>query len=131
MYANASSPISIPLSGREVTCCSVANTFSLEMWEGEGNLFLIQINVPFEFNDGRENRVLEISTPDRLGPALSVVRTKMVSATVASDGTLSLRFSSGATIAVKPHMQYEAWEVSGPKGLRWLCVAGGEIVTWS
>lgn len=102
----------------------------MELWRSEGTFF-IRINTPFEFHDGHKGHVFDPDVPTEVGPALSVIDTAVVSATIAVDASLAVTFDSGTAIIVRPHVKYEAWEVSGPTGERWLCVGGGEIVHWS
>ena len=49
---------------------------------------------------------------------------------VADDGTLVLGLGS-ATLTVRPHSMYEAWQVRGPDGLLIVCVPGGDcLAVW-
>ncbi|MGA3221830.1 MAG: DUF6188 family protein [Acidimicrobiales bacterium] len=53
-------------------------------------------------------------------------------ASVDSAGTLSLRFTSGATIRVDQDPQYEAWQVNGPGNYLVVCTPGttGDLAIW-
>jgi uncharacterized protein DUF6188 len=64
--------------------------------------------------------------------AILAVRNQIISvATVADSGTLSLTFSNGTVLSVEPHEMYEAWTVTGPRGMKMVSMPGGELAVWS
>lgn len=48
------------------------------------------------------------------------------------DGTLLLNFAGGASVAVPPDVNYEAWSVIGPGNALVVCMPGtaGELAIW-
>jgi hypothetical protein len=48
------------------------------------------------------------------------------------DGTLHLSFDNAASIAVPPHLVYEAWQISGPSTALVVCTPGnsGTLAVW-
>jgi hypothetical protein len=52
------------------------------------------------------------------------------SAEAHDDGTLVIVFASGAELRVGPSPDYESWTVTGPGGMRVVCLAGGELAVW-
>lgn len=52
-------------------------------------------------------------------------------ASVENDGTLDVRFANGNELRVQPSPTYEAWTVAGPRGMKVVCMPGGELATWN
>ncbi|GAB2454800.1 hypothetical protein GCM10027187_23770 [Streptosporangium sandarakinum] len=46
-------------------------------------------------------------------------------------GNLIVKFDGGLDLTVDFDAKYEAWEISGPKGWRVVCMPGGGIAVWS
>lgn len=63
-----------------------------------------------------------------LGP---VLRGAITSAVVNSSGTLTLDLDSGSRLVVPPDDEFEAWTLVGPNGYRIVCMAHGELATWT
>ncbi|GGJ05738.1 hypothetical protein GCM10011581_48520 [Saccharopolyspora subtropica] len=51
-------------------------------------------------------------------------------AAVSSDGTLTVKFATGSELRVQASPSYEAWTVAGPRGMKVVCMPGGELATW-
>lgn len=49
---------------------------------------------------------------------------------VAADGTLTVTFADGDELRVPSDPDYESWTVTGPRGLRVVCLPGGELACW-
>ena len=47
------------------------------------------------------------------------------------DGTLTVSFADGHSLAVAPHDLYEAWQVNGDDGSLIVCMPGGELSWWA
>lgn len=70
------------------------------------------------------------SDPVGLGPALRLVRQRVVQAHTAPDDTLCLFFSDGSRLVVAPHPDYEAWILSMTSGAIIICVPGGSTTAF-
>ncbi|WP_156934862.1 DUF6188 family protein [Pseudonocardia spinosispora] len=46
-------------------------------------------------------------------------------------GGLCVEFVNGSTIVVAADDEYESWNLTGPQGLRIVCMPGGELAFWS
>jgi hypothetical protein len=45
-------------------------------------------------------------------------------------GMLSVAFDNGARLRIKPDSSYEAWTVSGPRGMLVVSMPRGELAIW-
>ena len=70
--------------------------------------------------------------PERqdVAPALSLFLGSITSAVAFKSGRLELRFADGTELMVESHEQYEAWEATGPGGLRFVAMPGGKLAVW-
>ena len=50
---------------------------------------------------------------------------------VQPSGLLTVSFVDGQELLVRPHPEYEAWTIVGPRGERTVCIPGGGISEWS
>jgi hypothetical protein len=79
---------------------------------------------------GAERR-LDPAETEKLGPLLALLRRPVQSITLTRGGELSVAFGGGLTLSVAADRRIDAWEVQGGgalEGLRYRCVAGGEMV---
>lgn len=51
-------------------------------------------------------------------------------ATIADDGQLTLRFTEGTSLTVRPDDKYEAWQLRDDNGLLIVCTPGGGLAIW-
>jgi len=79
--------------------------------------------------------------PETVDPALGAFAValkyqQLTECRVGSDGTLSLRFASGAAIDAPPHDTYESWEIVHERSevsgeyFRLICGSGGDVAVW-
>ena len=61
---------------------------------------------------------------------LSLVGMEVSEAMAIETGLLMLRFDMNAELLAEPHVEYEAWSLSGPGGERVVCMPGGELAIW-
>jgi hypothetical protein len=66
--------------------------------------------------------------PDRFP---SLLNQSVTSASADYTGTLILGFDSGTSLRVEPDPDYEAWNITGPRGRMIVCMPGGELAVWS
>ncbi|MGW7074645.1 DUF6188 family protein [Streptomyces sp. NPDC054866] len=71
--------------------------------------------------------------PDRqdVAAALALFGANVVSAVAFKTGTLQLAFDNGLELTCQPDPAFEAWQVTGPGGCRFVAMPGGELAVWS
>jgi hypothetical protein len=119
----------LPLEGLEITRCVVDHAFSLEAAHADG-MVTVRIEGPLSLKDGRSEHAIDPSVPTELGPALGLVRGSIERARVSPEGRLSLVFQDGREVTVEPSDDFEAWELTAPRGVKAVCRAGGGVSTW-
>lgn len=121
----------IPMQGYVVTQCRIDYAFGIELWKSDEFWFSIRISGNFicRVND-REYHLSAEHAPTEISPALSIIHKPVELAIAKKDGLLELAFSPDIQITVLPNPQYEAWELSGPKGLHLICTPGGNVAVW-
>lgn len=75
-------------------------------------------------------------TPDEdpaeaFAPILQLVGLDVVESTADDSGVLRMTFEDGNLIHVPADDEYEAWNVSGPRGALVVSMPGGELAIWS
>jgi hypothetical protein len=65
------------------------------------------------------------------GHILAAALNEIISTATVDSGTLNLTFSNGTVLRVEPHEMYEAWTVTGPRGMKVVSMPGGELAVWS
>jgi hypothetical protein len=65
------------------------------------------------------------------GHILAAALNEIISTAIVDSGTLNLTFSNGTVLRVEPHQMYEAWTVTGPRGMKVVSMPGGELAVWS
>jgi Family of unknown function (DUF6188) len=95
--------------------------------------FEVVIETPFIVISAKgEERTADPSITTSLVPLLELYPDALMAATVDSDATLQLRLSSGASLVVPPHPEFEAWQVNGRDGFLVVCTPGGaNLAVWS
>ncbi|GDY34030.1 DUF6188 family protein [Gandjariella thermophila] len=54
----------------------------------------------------------------------------IVSLVAEESGVLTVAFPDGISLRGEPSDAYEAWNVTGPGGMRVVCMPGGELAKW-
>jgi Family of unknown function (DUF6188) len=95
--------------------------------------FEVVIETPFIVITAKgEERTVDPSITTSLVPLLELYPDALMAATVGSDATLQLHLSSGASLVVPPHPEFEAWQVNGRDGSLVVCTPGGaNLAVWS
>lgn len=70
----------------------------------------------------------EDTTAD-FGPLRDLVGCRVTEST-ADSGVLEVRFENGCRLRVDPDDSYEAWTLAGPRGMKVVCMPGGELAVW-
>jgi hypothetical protein len=91
----------------------------------------LRVGVPFTLRqaDGLERRV-DPREPEQLAPLLTLVGRRAEAFEATRDGALSVGFSDGTVVDVRPEARHEAWRLQGAGGLEGLdyrCPAGGGV----
>jgi hypothetical protein len=63
-------------------------------------------------------------------PLKALVEQVITSSAAEESGRLMLAFGNGTSLRVAPSEAYEAWTVTGPGGMRVVCMPDGELVVW-
>ncbi len=120
----------IPLSGRTVTQLRIDYAFSLQFLERWSDI-VIRIGVPFLLARSGEHFAKLAIEPDSLCPALCLHNKVAEFGYAYKDGRLDLRFTDGTALRVETSQDaYEAWELSGSRGLLVVSLGGGSLAVW-
>jgi hypothetical protein len=119
----------LPMSGQQVTrCCAdyAAVTFLLL------NGVQIDIESPFILTEpgGHEYSLNPDGDAVSLAPILAARRQAVQDGTAFKNGRLLIHMKNGGRISVPADENYEAWTVSGPRGLRIVSTPGGDLSVW-
>ncbi|WP_406376133.1 DUF6188 family protein [Streptomyces sp. NBC_00647] len=63
--------------------------------------------------------------------ALALFGAKVVSAVAFKTGSLRLVFDNGLHLTCRADPSFEAWQLTGPGGWRFVSMPGGELAVWS
>lgn len=121
--------VELPIVGREVSRLVLDFRLTLQFL-GDGADLDIAIATPFSIEDSERTHRLDPERPESLGPALTILRQVVESATVNEDGGLELVFSNGLTLRLAPDPNYEAWESTSSGGAKVVCLPGGSLAVW-
>ena len=64
-------------------------------------------------------------------PVSALAGRRVRTAGTLESGALHIAFEGDAELLVEPSTDYESWTVTGPGGMRVVCLAGGELAVWS
>jgi len=123
--------LELPLTGWCVTQCCVDHAFTIRLRRQQGE-FSIRIEADFAFVPSRGAEIVHIRPGiiRELAPALEVFGSSIDRAVVYKDGKMCIDFSNGMSISAEPDEEYEAWNVSGPRGFLIVALPGGGIMMW-
>lgn len=65
-----------------------------------------------------------------VGQLNSLLNRAITSAAADESGSLIITFTDGTRLQVDPNSTYEAWTVTGPDGLKVICMPEGELAIW-
>jgi len=101
-----------------------------QSWSLDGSTE-VRIAGPFALRQGAGvERQLDPADTTTLGPVLAIVRRRLTSLTIASDGELTATLDGGMALVVPPSRRTDAWEVQGGgalEGLSYRSLASGEL----
>ena len=119
----------LPLEGLSIARCVIDHAFSLEA-SREHDIVVLRIECPFTVSKTGMQYVLEPNEPANLGPATALVHASVRTARASAEGRLSIVFDDGRELTVEPSDDFEAWELTGPNGVKAVCRPGGGVSTW-
>jgi hypothetical protein len=120
----------VPLFGRTVSRFQIDSRLSIEFLDPDREYLMITIEQQFCLElEGVEYR-LNPENPCELGPVFSILHNTVQSALAYKDGTLKLEFTNGSKLVIVAHPKYEAWGLAGDRGLRIVCLPGGDLAVW-
>jgi hypothetical protein len=112
------------LAGTELTFIRVDHTVLLQFGDAQ-----VQIETPFDLDDGRHRSRLDPGERAALGPVLAIYPASLVSAAVDASLDLHLVFEGGVSLHIPQHPHYESWHILGPGARQIHCPpAGNETV---
>ena len=121
----------VPLGGLAVTQCRVDHAFTLVVTDEPKQVFEVRIEQPFFIESRGVESAIDLEAESAcLGPALSVLHQVVERASAFKDGRLGLAFANGTLLRVPFSVEFEAWEIVGPDGLRIVSLPGGELALW-
>ncbi|NUO34184.1 MAG: hypothetical protein HOQ18_12680 [Dermatophilaceae bacterium] len=110
---------------------AVRHEYAVELWTERHWEFRLAGHTVLEV-DGRPPQVIDNDTPpDPRDTDLiqGLVGQTFSSVVISPGGRLDISLA-GARLSVDPDDHWESWELSGARGAKIVCVAGGELVTW-
>lgn len=69
--------------------------------------------------------------PMAMAPALKLLHVSADRLEASRNGRLTVALGEGGLVEVAPDDDYEAWNVTGPEGLRLVSMPGGEVAVWA
>jgi Family of unknown function (DUF6188) len=121
----------LDMTGAVVTQCRFDHAVTLLVDLSPGSVEL-RIEQPMEFEraDGTLGVPLQ-GTAAQMAPALELLQQEPTSLEAYKDGRLRVHFAGGGRLAVEADPDYEVWTLTGPGGLRLVCLPGGDLAVWT
>lgn len=122
----------VRIANQEVTRCSVDYAVTLVVGSGAG-AFYVTIEQPFWFrahDAGSEAWFIPEREPEKLGPVLSLLHRPVEQIVARRDGELELWLGGRAVLSAPATEEFEAWNIVGPDGMRFVAMPGGDLAVW-
>jgi len=118
-----------PMENLTVTKLEIDYAFTISSWVSNELFFSITIEADFTFRMPDNNDEVNVSPETLTGvcSVLKILHSTFRSVTAYKTGKLEIDFNSGEQIVVKPDPEYEAWNITGPGGLLYVCLPGGDF----
>ena len=121
-----------PVENLTVSQLRIEYSMGINLWTSQEFYFNVVIEAPFQFiNSNQEMIRVTPETLEGVCSILDILHETVQSAIAYKNGTLELVFKNGHRIIAKPDYMYEAWNISGPAGLLFVCKPNGEVESWS
>ncbi|WP_371600927.1 DUF6188 family protein [Streptomyces sp. NBC_00564] len=118
------------LRGRGVAGITVDYRLTLALDEG----WEVVLETPARLSSGPAHTnpgVLLVPETQDVAAALPLFGTKVVSAVAFKSGTLRMVFEDGTHLTCPTDAAFEAWQITGPGGWRFVSLPGGDLGVWS
>jgi Family of unknown function (DUF6188) len=124
----------IPIVGRRVSRIEVDTTIKVLFFDpditGDEHVEIL-IESPFHLEIDKDNYELHrVANPTGLGPIFAVIGKAVDSAVAFKKGGLQIIFENQIKLKIAPLEDYESWSIVGARGLRIVCMPGGELAVW-
>ena len=117
----------LPVLGLTVTRCVIDYRFSFDL--DQGNALVCLTSFLLSTTTGIYDLDPEKDITE-LGIALSIFQKQIEDARAYKNGDLDILFSDGSRIQARADPHFEAWEMVGNGGLRFISMPGGELAIW-
>ncbi|MFF3418818.1 DUF6188 family protein [Streptomyces sp. NPDC002698] len=118
------------LRGQGVARITVDYRLTLALDEG----WEVVLETPARLSSGPAHTnpdVLLVPETQDVAAALPLFGTKVVSAVAFKSGTLRMVFEDGTHLTCPTDAAFEAWQITGPGGWRFVSLPGGDLGVWS
>lgn len=117
------------LTGQSVTSCEFSYTTVIRLTGG----YELSIESDFVLSGSEWQTELSPGVNAASGSeALSALEKRTVTSSVTGDsGALLMTFNDGISLRVDSDEEFESWTLTGPGGLKVVCMPGGELAVWS
>lgn len=118
------------LRGRGVAGIAVDYRLTLALDEG----WEVVLETPARLSSGPAHTnpgVLLVPETQDVAAALPLFGAKVVSAVAFKSGTLRMVFEDGMHLTCPTDAAFEAWQITGPGGWRFVSLPGGDLGVWS
>ncbi len=114
-----------------ITQCKVDYAFTIESWSSNDSFLSIRIEGRFNLKTASDEYDLYAEDgPTTICRALNVLHQKIETLAAYKTGMLRIIVSNGIQISVPSDPNYEAWTLSGSRGLLIVCEPGGTLAVW-
>lgn len=120
---------SLSIAGRRISRCIIDYSLALQ-FDGFDQL-TIYVRCPFTLRMDERDQIFDPEgDPQRLGPALGLLRRTALGGYATYAGDLYIEFEGDCTLSVEANSDYEAWEIVSSTGLRVVPVPGSQLAIW-
>ncbi|MEU9321410.1 DUF6188 family protein [Streptomyces sp. NPDC048295] len=106
--------------------------YRLTLALGEGWEVVLETPARLSSGPARTNPgVLLVPETQDVAAVLPLFGTKVVSAVAFKSGTLRMVFEDGTHLTCPADAAFEAWQIAGPGGWRFVSLPGGDLAVWS
>ncbi len=111
---------------------AIRHEYAVELWTENRWEFRLAGHTVLELDGDTPQVIDNDAPPDTADTGLirGLVGESISSVVVSPNGRLEVSLAK-ARLTVDPDEHWESWELSGAGGAKIVCIAGGELVTWS
>ncbi len=119
----------ISIKGRQITRCCLDYALTIDLWDLDDSL-TVKFENPFKLISANKNYEVNPQNPKSIEPMLQLLFEEVLTLKISKSGKLEMSFVNGSYLWTDPHEEYEAWELNSSKGLKFVCMPGGEVAIW-